>query len=54
MVSNVFKGEHTSPLRAFFLARPEVDKTYVVWWVVYGIGFVVYLGLFIVMLCLFF
>lgn len=54
MAFNVFSGEHTSPLRAFFIARPEVDNSYVIWWLVYGIGFFIYLGLFVVMLCLFF
>lgn len=53
MLRNIIKGEHTAPFAYWFLERPEVDRNYKIWWVVYGLGFIVYCGLFVFMLVLF-
>ncbi|MFT6599615.1 MAG: hypothetical protein ACJATD_000450 [Alloalcanivorax sp.] len=45
----MIKGEHTPPIEYWFLERPEVDNTYTIWWVVYGIAFFSYLVAFFVL-----
>jgi hypothetical protein len=49
MLRNMIKGEHTPPIEYWFLERPEVDNTYTIWWVVYGIAFFSYLVAFFVL-----
>ena len=44
---NIIRGKHTPPLSFWFSQRPEVDATYGIWWVVYGLGFLTYLALFL-------
>ncbi len=50
MIRNIFKGKHTPPIEYFFLERPEVDRSYKIWWVVYGLGFVFYCGVFAILM----